>query len=133
MERLILDTSVLVATERGASGLRAVDDDDDVTIAAITCAELLVGVHLASGRHRDARAAFVDRLLEALPVEDYGVDVAREHAKLLVTARSQGRPRGAHDLIIAATALARDRTLVTHDARGFAELDQVRLRVIEDR
>ncbi len=54
MARLILDTTVLVTAERDRSRLDGlVADKDDVAIAAITAAELLVGVHLAD----DARLA----------------------------------------------------------------------------
>jgi len=43
--RLILDTVILIRAERGRARLgRALRDDDDVAIAAITAAELLVGV-----------------------------------------------------------------------------------------
>lgn len=103
-------------------------DEDDVAIAAVTVAELLVGVTLSDRRHRASRQAFVDDLLAVLPVESYDVEVARAHASLLVHVRSAGRPRGAHDLIIAATALARDREVVTLDAPGFNDLPGVRLR-----
>jgi tRNA(fMet)-specific endonuclease VapC len=56
MSLLLLDTTVLVDVERGGLDL---DDaiDDDVAIAAVTVAELLVGVVLASGKCRKARAA----------------------------------------------------------------------------
>ena len=40
-----------------------------------------------------------------IPVEDYDLDVARSHAPLLAHAHRSGRRGGAHDLIIAATAL----------------------------
>jgi tRNA(fMet)-specific endonuclease VapC len=128
---LILDTTVLIAVERGSSALdQVVGDEDDVAIAAITAAELLVGVELARGRRRAARGAFVERLLETIPVEPYDVDVARSHARLLARLRRTGRPRGAHDLLIAATARSRGRTVVTADASGFADLPEVRVRVL---
>jgi predicted nucleic acid-binding protein len=37
--------------------------------------------------------------------------------------------RGAHDLVIAATALARERVVVTADQSGFSELPGVAVRV----
>jgi tRNA(fMet)-specific endonuclease VapC len=42
--------------------------------------------------------------------------VAAVHAKLLVATRRQGRRRGAQDLIIAATAKATGREVVSADA-----------------
>jgi len=41
-----------------------------------------------------------------VPVVDYTLEVAVQHAALLAHVRRVGRPVGAHDLIIAATARA---------------------------
>jgi tRNA(fMet)-specific endonuclease VapC len=103
-------------------------DEDDVAIAAITAAELLVGVELADKRRRATRAAYVQRVLSEIPVEGYDLGVARAHAGLLAHARRSGRPRGAHDLIIAATAASTSRTLVTADPGGFEDLPGVSVR-----
>lgn len=126
MARLILDTTVLVAVERSRKRLDAlIADDDDVVIAAITAAELLVGVHLADDIHQAKRASFVDAILATIPVEDYDLDVARAHAELLAHIRQAGRPRGAHDLVIAATARATRRTIVSADTAAFTDLPGV--------
>ena len=125
MTRLLLDTSVLVAAERGAPLTAVLPDDADVAVAALTLAELAVGVELASARHRSARAAFVAdvrRTLPALPCDDR---VADAHARLLAAVRRAGWPRGAHGLIVAATAAAWERTVVTRDAGAFTELPGV--------
>jgi tRNA(fMet)-specific endonuclease VapC len=122
--RLILDTTVLIAAERGTHLLdQFLDDADDVSIAAITAAELLVGVELADEARRPRRASFVNDLLAAIPAEDYNLTVARQHARLLAHVRRAGKPRGAYDLIIAATAIATRRALVTADAA--AEFDNL--------
>jgi tRNA(fMet)-specific endonuclease VapC len=63
-----------------------------------------------------------------VPVEDYDLAVARAHADLLVHVRRSGRARGAHDLLIAATARAWDRMVVTAGAAGFADLPGVPVR-----
>ena len=66
-----------------------------------------------------------------LPVVDYTHAVAVHHAALLAHVRRDGRPSGAHDLIIAATARATGRLLVTTDGRaGFADLPDVEARVL---
>jgi tRNA(fMet)-specific endonuclease VapC len=122
---------VLVAAERIRSTLDAVvADEDDVAIAAITAAELLVGVELASKVRRERRLEFVERILESVPVEVYDLAVARAHASLLAHTRRAGEPRGAHDLVIAATAVASDRTVVSADAQAFDRLPGLRLRLM---
>ncbi len=121
---------MLVDAEReGARPLETlVGEEDDVAIAAISVAELGVGVELADGARRSRREAFVTAVLEAVSVEGYDLDVARAHGALLAHTRRAGRPRGAHDLIIAATARARGREVVSADPGGFAELPEVTLR-----
>ena len=105
MTALLLDTTFLIDIERDDHDLDAwIDDDDDVAMAAVTVAELQVGVELASHQHRERRANFVQAIIEVVPVLPYGIDTALVHAGLLADTRRTGRPRGAHDLIIAATA-----------------------------
>lgn len=115
--RLILDTGILIAVERGKLTIdHVIREDDDLAIAAITVAELLVGVELADEDQRQRRQDLVDDLLSALPIEPYGYGTARAHARLLAHVKRAGRPRGAHDLIIAATAVATGRSVLTSDA-----------------
>lgn len=130
MARLILDTSVLIAAERQDLDLREVlDDDDDLAIAPVTVAELLLGVELASPERRGAREGWANVLLALLPVEAYDAEAARAHAALMAHTRSAGRHPGAHDLMIAAVAVRSDREVLTRDRRGF-DLPGVRSRVV---
>jgi len=123
LSRLLFDTTFLIDADRSGEGLdEIVADDDDVAIAAITVAELRVGALPGGRRGRAKRAAFVEDVLAVIPVVAYDVGVAEAHAGLLVEVRTQGRPRGAHDLVIAATARASRRTVVTADATAFTDL-----------
>ena len=131
MERLILDTTVLIAAERASAAIdEVVGDDDDVAMAAITAAELLVGVQLADRRRRVARRDYVETLIDSIPIEPYDLEVARIHAILLSHVHEEGRARGAHDLVIAATGRTRGRIVVTADGSGFADLPEVQVRVL---
>ena len=71
-----------------------------------------------------------DALIDTIPIEPYDLEVARTHAALLAHTYREGRPRGAHDLVIAATARRSGRTVVTADPGGFVDLPQVRVRVL---
>ena len=127
--RVILDTGVLIAIERGRLDVDAVLGLDDAAIAAITAMELLVGVERADTAHRKARAVRVEAILSSLPVEPYNVGIARVHARLAMAA---GRPRSANDMMIAATAAATSRILLTTDASaGFDQLTGVRTEVLK--
>lgn len=114
--RLIVDTGVLINTERGARSLAdVVSPDDDLVIAAITVAELRTGVELAGEQHRGSRTEFLLGVLETLPVEPYDLASAEAHGRLLAHVHRSGTRRGAHDLIIAATAIATRRIILTTD------------------
>lgn len=129
MERLILDTGVLIGIERSTLGADIVAAEDDVAISAITAAELLVGAELG-GAVSGPRRAFVEGVLARTDTIAFGIDTAREHALLVAHTRRGGRPRGAHDLLIAATARASGRTILTTDARAFDDLPGVSHRVV---
>ena len=117
-----------MATERASGSLDVViDDEDDVAIASVTAAELLVGVELADKQRKSSRDRFVEEILQSIPVETYDVGIARHHARLLAEVKRAGRPRGAHDLMIAATAVARDRAVVTTNVGHFKDLPDVRV------
>jgi tRNA(fMet)-specific endonuclease VapC len=129
--RVILDTGVLIAIERGRLDIDSVLGTDDAAIAAITAMELLVGVERADDAHRQSRAVHVEALLSSLPIEPYSLGVARVHARLAVQAMSEGRPRSAYDLMIASTAATANRVLLTTDASaGFDQLNGVRAEVL---
>jgi tRNA(fMet)-specific endonuclease VapC len=131
VERLIIDTGALIALERGtADATDVLPADADVAISAVTVAELLVGVELADDRHRGRRQAIVEGVVSRVEIIAYDLAVARHHASLLAHARRVGEPRGAHDLQIAATARATDRTLITTDITGFAGLPGVTHRLL---
>lgn len=126
---------MLIRAEHGRARLdRALRDDDDVVIAAVTVAELMVGVELANAKHRADREAFLADLLATVPVENYTLDVAAEHARLLAHTRRTGRSRGAHDLVIAATATTTGRTILTTDASAaFGDLPGVAVLAVDRR
>ncbi len=132
MARLILDTGVLIAGARGRVDVAALADTDDVAIPAIVVAEYLAGALLAADPGRAAaQRAFLDEVLEVVPVHGYDRAVAAHHAALLAHVQRTGSKRGVHDLIIAAVARAASRTVVTTDDRArFGELPEVTARLV---
>ena len=123
----LIDTSVLIAIERGQldpARLAAEDDDEAVAIAAITASELLHGVHRLRGAVARTRAErFVEHLLAELPVVAFDLDVARVHARLDAEASSTGTAIGDADLMIAATAVWLDYRVATRDLRSFPKIE----------
>jgi len=124
--RLILDTNVLIAYERGTVDRDALDADE-LAVAAVSIAEYRVGIELADNPGRAAdRARALAAIATAVDVLDYTETTAACHARLIAHSRRAGTPRGAHDLIIAAHALETDRVVLTFDAKArFANLPGV--------
>jgi predicted nucleic acid-binding protein len=123
---LILDTGVLIAYERGTID-RTVYDADDLAIAAVTVAEFRVGIELADTAERAAqRSRRLALLLADLDILEYTDATATRHAQLLAQVRRSGRPRGAHDLIIAAHAAETGRAVVSLFTKAkFGDLEGV--------
>lgn len=132
MAGLILDTCVVIAAGRQRLDLTTVVAGQDVGLPAVVVAEFLRGALTDPDRARAAdQEAFLDDLVRIVPVVDYDVEVARVHSVLLAHTRSRGQPRRVHDLIIAATARAGRRTVVTTDAKArFGDLPDVMERLL---
>ncbi len=116
--RLILDTNILIAYERGTID-RAALDNDELAIAAVTLAEYRVGIELADSAQRAAdRARALAAITSVVDVLDYTDATAAHHARLLAHTRRIGSRRGAHDLIIAAHAVETGRIVLSGDAKA---------------
>ncbi len=132
----VLDTTVFIELERATRGtpadqaMQAVSRrleeelraDDEVAIAAITASELLHGVHRASDEHRGRREAFVEAVLAAFPALPFDLLAARTHARLWAGLASSGTDVGAHDRIIAATAISIGWRIASANTRHFEHI-----------
>ena len=125
----LLDTNVLSEVQRPAPDLKVLGwldavDEDRVFISVVSIAELRRGVALMdAGRRRDALAAWLANDLPGrfagriLPI-DYAV--AGQWGDLMAQSRRSGVALSVMDGFFAATALAKDLTLVTRNVRDFA-------------
>jgi tRNA(fMet)-specific endonuclease VapC len=122
----VIDSSVLIAAERGKLDLARVLADygnEPVVIAMVTASELLHGIHRAAQpSQRARREAFVERLLTELPLVPFDLVIARVHARVSAELAAKGSAVGAHDLLIAATALALGYDVATRDERSFPRI-----------
>jgi predicted nucleic acid-binding protein len=127
----VIDASVLVAAERGALDIERVlarYGDQEIALAAVTVSELLHGVHRApAGRRRVQREAFIERLLEHLPVLPFDLVAARLHARVWAELAAKGVAVGERDLMIVSTAMSRGHEVATRDARSFPRIPGLRV------
>ena len=132
----LLDTTVFIELERAIRRLPAPSAIDEVSgyledqlgateevgIAAITASELLHGVHRATSEHRARREAFVEGVLAAFPPFPFDLLAARAHARLWAGLASSGIDVGAHDRLVAATAITAGWRVGTANMKHFERI-----------
>ena len=107
--------------------LESLVGDEDRAISVITVSELLHGAYRSSGARRARRRAFVEHViggLQPLPITEA---VARLHADAWAELSRRGQTIPAHDLWIAATALAHGFAVATTDADDFKRVPGLRV------
>lgn len=129
----LLDATVFIELERAVRRLppgsamaevsgrleEQLGPDEEVGIAAITASELLHGVHRAAPEHRVRREAFVEAVLAAFPPLPFGLLAARAHARIWAELAAAGQDVGAHDRLVAATAVTVGWRVGTANLRHF--------------
>ena len=120
---LILDTSILIAEERGRfdlPGFLLQFPAPQPLITAITASELLHGVERAQDPSRRARRQqHVEQILASIFVQNFDLAQARVHARIWADLEVRGLMIGAHDLQIAAAGLAFGHEVATLNAGEF--------------
>lgn len=121
---LLIDSSIFIALERRGQPLSVLGlvagQDESVALSAITASELLAGAYRAdTPERRTRRQAFVESVLEVIPVFPFDIQVARTHARIWAQLAGVGQTIGAHDLLIAATALTYRYSVLTDNVREF--------------
>ena len=127
---IILDADVIIRGERAAFNLKnwlASLPNERFAIAAITVAELWHGVERAVGMHRLARQRYLDAILESVPILPYTEQTAYQHARIWAALEVSGKMIGAHDLIVAATALEHQVSVATFNLRHFKQVPGLQL------
>ncbi|MBK5275643.1 MAG: type II toxin-antitoxin system VapC family toxin [Desulfuromonadales bacterium] len=130
---VIFDSSEIIALERNRGLVEALvvgREDELFGISVVTVAELLHGVERADTETRRLRRqAFVEKVIEVLPIFPFDVAAARIYARIWASLVQRGFTVGAHDLIIAATAISLDYTVITSNRRDFEKIEGLRLEV----
>lgn len=102
---LVIDTSALVALERGKAWEKLEGLAEPAVLPAIVVAELLVGAHMADTPARAAqRRSRIDALCAAVPVVDFTRETAQHWADIFAQLSASGTMIPANDLAVAATA-----------------------------
>jgi predicted nucleic acid-binding protein len=127
---LIVDTNVFIKFEKNekAVDLSSWGPSDKVYVSAMSVAELLIGVHRANTEERKQRRSnFVEAVISAVSVLDFGTGPARLHAEITAELGRLGLMIGAHDLIIGATARYHDLPILTDNVDEFSRIPGLRV------
>jgi tRNA(fMet)-specific endonuclease VapC len=123
MPRLyLLDTNIVIYMRRGVPRVLehlAAAGRQQVALPFLVVAELAYGVEKSLYPERNRQT--LERLLLEMTVLPW------THARHCHQLRTQGRPIGQMDLLIAAQALAEDAILVTNNTREFERIDGLQL------
>jgi len=129
----LIDTSIFIAWERqllDSSAIVTRAGAQDVALSAVTASELLHGVHRAdSAQRRGKRESFVETILSAIAVLPIDLAAARTHAQIWADLAAHGAIIGAHDLLIAATAVTHDLVIATRNERDFRRVEGARVEI----
>ena len=127
MKYLLDSNTVSVWARRGSAPLlgRLLEvPPTQLCISSIVEMELWFGIELNPVfRHVGA----IRNLLAQLPAVAFGSADARQAAKILALLRQRGTPIGSFDALIAATALAHNLTVITHNTREFSRVPGLQL------
>ncbi len=128
---VIFDTSEIISLERNQQVVDSLilgREEEPFGISVISVAELLHGVERADTETRKIlRQAFVEKVIELFSVLPFDTSVARTYARLWAALAKKGLTIGAHDLIIAATAISLDYSIVTANVRDFEKIEGLRI------
>ena len=124
---LILDTSILIESERRGEGVedilrsvRATHGEIDVALSALSAVELTHGIYRArSTADRDRRRVFVEGVLHDLIVHPLTLTIAQMAGRIEGEQAAKGVSIAVEDLIIGATALHLGFDVATLNLRHF--------------
>lgn len=125
--KYLLDTNILVDHIRGLNRIPSGLIKDGFATSVISVAELLYGAEKSSNRRGNLRMiweAVSDLQIEVL---DINTPVVEEYAKVRIELEKEGQRLENFDLLIAATAVSSEVTLVTNNKKHFDRIKNLKL------
>lgn len=132
---VVIDTTVLIDLERRKDSSHIHLETrlgEPVALASITVSEVLVGAFRAANQaQREARERYVLDVIDSYTILPFTLEEARVHARLGASMARIGQRIGAHDLIIAATAIFHGFSVLTHNLRDFQRVPGLTVKAID--
>lgn len=122
--KYLLDTNICIYWFKG---LMEIDkkissvDIDDISVSAITIAELLYGAY--NSMNVEKNITKVNEFEDATNVIDLDRESLEHYARIKAKLRAEGKMLDDFDILIAATAIVNDCILVTNNTKHFERID----------
>jgi predicted nucleic acid-binding protein len=124
---LILDTSILIASERRGEGIedilrktRASHGEVDIALSTVSAVELTHGIYRArTDAARERRRVFVEEVFHDLIVHPVSLEIAQLAGRIEGEQAAKGIAIAFEDLVIGATALQLGFDVATLNVRHF--------------
>lgn len=123
----LIDTDILISIFKGKADIQERVYRVGISqcrMSAISEAELLVGAYKMGKQSEFNDIQTLKKIILPIPISDA---IIEQYARLRVTLEAKGLRIEDMDLFIAATALANDYTLVTHNTRHFSRIPGLKL------
>jgi tRNA(fMet)-specific endonuclease VapC len=124
----VLDTNTVIYFFKGEGQVSTAllsTPPSDIALPSVVLYELAYGV--AKSKTPDRIKAQLDSFVAHVDLLPFGVQEARTAASIRADLEKRGQPIGAHDVLIAATALAGRHTLVTHNTKEFERIENLNI------
>jgi len=97
----------------------------ELAIPTVVLFELEVGI--AKSTSPDKRKSHLQEITALVNVLPFGIAESRSAAQIRVELEKQGLPIGPYDVLIAATALANNTILITHNQKEFGRIEGLKI------
>ncbi|MCC5636220.1 type II toxin-antitoxin system VapC family toxin [Nostoc sp. CHAB 5844] len=125
----LLDTNVCIRLINSSSAAvinhLANQQPEDIFISAITQLELYYGAYRSL--HTERNLEILERFFSQFNIISFNSEMAKIAGKIRADLAANGIPIGPYDLQIAATAIAKNFILVTHNTREFSRINGLKL------
>lgn len=123
----VLDTNTLIYFFKGMGKVAERllgTPPKEIGIPSIVVYELEVGI--AKSTSPEKRTKQLSDLLSLINILPFGLPEARSASQIRVDLEKRGQPIGRYDILIAATALANNAVLITHNTKEFGRIEPLR-------
>jgi tRNA(fMet)-specific endonuclease VapC len=128
LTRFLLDTNILsdlVRNPQGRIAARIASVGDDAV-----CTSIIVAAELRFGAAKKASERLIrqlERILSVIDIQPFDSPADAAYGRLRAQLEAAGSPIGGNDMLIAAHALATNRTVVTDNEREFERVEGLRV------